>query len=358
MAFDSDFTKRFKITSANTYVPSDQTDIPLAIDLSTIGSGHAFWSDVLSSGADIRVVESDETTEVPVEVDKLDTTAKTGQIYFKSDITAASDTDYYVYYGNSGASAPGVSTTYGQYNVWDSNYGAVYHLGDATAEDVVDSTGNQLNEGSGSSSATSVNALFGKGFDFNGSTNTIVFESGVSTYVCPTAELQFELWFNADTKGSDVLWSTRLDSTNKGWGLWFWNGYLRPSIGIGSSGNTWTNVTYPMSSISTSTWYKVVVKYDGSTVKMFVDDDEKDSYSTSGSITYSGSQMLFGNRAGGDDFDGTLDEMWVSIVDRSNDWNTVIYNWQVDNSAFWTVGAGEANPGAGGATFIPKMQII
>tara|TARA_R110002126_G_scaffold109583_2_gene246514 strand:- start:1336 stop:2409 length:1074 start_codon:yes stop_codon:yes gene_type:complete len=357
MAFDSDFTKRFKITSDNTLVPSDQTDIPLALDLSTIGSGHDFWTDVLTSGADIRVVEDDETTEVPVEVDKLDTTAKTGQIYFKSDITAASDTDYYVYYGYASASAPGVSTTYGQYNVWDSTYGAVYHLGDSSAENVVDSTGNQLNEGSGSSSATSVTALFGKGFDFNGSSNIITFETGVDTYVSPTAQLQFELWFNSDTQSNDVLLETRLDSTNKGYGLWFWNGQLRPSCGVGSSGNPWTNVTYPMTSINNGTWYKVVVTYNASAVEMFVDDVSRDSYAITGSIAYTGTQMNFGTRAGGDDFDGTLDEIWISTSARADDWNTVVYNWQVDNGAFWTVGAGEDNPGAGG-TFVPKMQII
>lgn len=357
MAYDSDFTKRFKITSDNTLVPSTQTDIPLALDLSTIGSGHGFWSNVKSDGGDIRVVEDDETTEVPIEVYNLDTTAKTGQIYFKSDINSASDTDYYIYYGNASATKAGEGDTYGQHNVWDSTYGAVYHLGDSTAEDVKDSTGNSLDEGTGSSSATSATGKFGKCFDFNGSTNLITFESGVATYVSPTAELQFELWFNADTIGQDVLMETRLDSTNKGYGLWFWNSNLRPSVGVNSSGNPWTNVTYPLTSINTGTWYKVVVTYDGSTVEMFVDDDSKDSYAITGSIAYSGSQMNFGVRAGGDDFDGKLDEIWISTSARSNDWNTVIYNWQNDNSAFWTVAAEEANPG-GGVTFIPKIQIM
>jgi hypothetical protein len=171
------------------------------------------------------------------------------------------------------------------------------------------------------------------------------------TTLCPTSELQFELWFDADAKGSDVLFSTRLDSTNKGYGLWFWNSYLRPSIGIGSSGNVWTNVTYAMSSINTGQWYKVVVKWDGSITKMFVDDDMKDSYSSSGSIAYSGSQMNIGTRASGDDFDGTLDEFWISDIARSDDWNTVIYNWQNDQSTFWTIGDEEEDDAGGGPCF-------
>jgi hypothetical protein len=353
---NASWTYRLKLTSDNTKVPSNQTDIPLAIDLSEIGGAHGFWGNVKSAGADIRITESDGETEVPIEVYNVDTGAETGIVYFKADITGASDTDYYLYYGNSGASAYGEGDTYGQHNVWDSNYLGVYHLGDSTAEDVKDSTSNSVDEGAGSSSATSVAAKVGDGFDFNGSSNNITFESGVTT-LCPSGALQFELWFNADAKGSDVLFSTRLDSTNKGYGLWFWNSNLRPSIGIGGSGNVWTNVTYPMSSISTNTWYKVVVKWDGSTTKMFVDDDEKDSYSSSGTISYSGSQMNIGTRASGDDFDGTLDEFWISDTARSDNWNTVIYNWQNDQSAFWTIGAEETDTG-GGATFIPKVQII
>jgi len=356
MAYDSDFEKRFKATADSGLVPSNQTDIPLGIDLSKLDSGHDFWTN--GSAASIRVVESDETTEVPIEPYNINIGAKTGIIYFKADINASTDSEYYVYYKNAGASAHGEGDTYGQHNVWDSSYLGVYHLGDSTAESVKDSTSNSVDEGAGSSSATSVTGLVGKAFDFNGSSNNISFESGVTT-LCPTGSLQFELWFNADNKGSDVLFSTRLDSTNKGYGLWFWSGQLRPSIGIGGSGNTWTNVTYPMSSISTNTWYKVVVNWDGSITRMFVDDDQKDTYSSSGSISYSGSQMNIGTRASGDDFDGTLDEFWISDSERSNDWNTVIYEWQKDNAAFWTFGAGEDNPGAGGGdTFTPKMQII
>jgi len=355
--FDSNWTYRLKLTVDNTKVPGDLTDFPIAFNLDDIGTGHGFWSNVKSDGGDIRVTKSDGTTRVACEMYTIDTTAKTGEIYFTTDgtLSSSSNTDFYIYYGNGSGTKPSDSDTYGTYNVWDSNFVGVYHLGDSTAESVVSSTSQQVNEGTASSSATSTTGVLGDGFDFNGSTDNIIFDTDVDTYLCPTSALSFEVWFNADTKGQDVLLYCRGDSTSKGYGLWFWNSYLRPSIGI--NGNPWTNLTYAMSNINTGTWYHAAATWDGSNAKLYVDGDEKDTYAITGSISYFGTQMSFGTRNSGDDFDGTLDEIRISNAARSANWLLTTYNNISSSSTFYTIGTEETDSG-GAPVYIPKVMVV
>jgi hypothetical protein len=352
--FDPNWIYRTKITIDSTKVDASLTDFPIFFDLADIGTGHGFWSNVKSDGADIRITKSDGTSEVAREVTGIDTGAETGEVHFSADgtLSSSSDTDYYVYYGNAIASDHAASATYGMYNVWDSNYKGIYHLSEATAEEVASGTSHQVNEGSPASSATSVTGKVGKGFDFNNSTNTIVFEAGVSTHLSPTTALQFELWFNADTIGSDVLLYCRGNSTTVGYGFWFWNSNLRAQIG--STG--WTNLTYALSSLSVNTWYHIVGNWNGTTYKLYLDGTEVNTGAYAGSQTYSGAQMTIGTRASGDDFDGTIDELRISDIARSADWISTQYNNQSSPSTFYTIGA-EEQDGAG-SSFTPKTMFF
>ena len=354
--YDGDWTYRAKITSQNGKVTGTQSNFPVYVSLAEFGTGHGIWSNVDSAGADIRITQSDGETLVPREIVAIDTTAKTGEVHFEANsLSSSSDTDFYVYYGNGSATEPSASDANGKYNVWDANFMGVYHLEEA-AESVVSSTSQQVNEYDPSAStATSVTGILdgGKALDFNGSTNTIIFQTGVDTYLSPTSALQFELWFNADAKGSDVLLYCRGDSTTKGYGFWFWNSNLRAQIG--SSG--WSNLTYALSSISLNTDYHIVGNWDGSTYRLYVNGSQVDSGAYSGSQTYSSSQMTIGTRASGDDFDGHIDELRIHDTARSASWIATQYNNQSDPATFWVIGAEEEDTPAG-ATFIPKMQII
>jgi len=354
MAFSTSWEKYFEIDSDSSRVPSDQTGVHSILDLSILGSGHGFWTNIESDAASLRFTDENDD-EVAFHIRNFDKTGKKGQIWFLGDYTGATDTKFRSYYKNSGASAYSETDTYGQHAVYDSNFKGFWPFDEATAEDVKDMTGNSVDEGAGSSSATTATGKVGKCFDFNGSSNNITFESGVDTNLSPTGDMQIEIWFYAHAKGSDVLWSTRLDSTNKGWGIWFWNSNLRISNGVASSGDVWSNLAYPLASISLNTWYKVVYNRNGNTHKLYVNDVEVDSYSKSGSTAYSGSQMNVGTRASGDDFDGLLDLLKVHDTYRAVDWNTIVYEMESDNAGFWTVGAEQDNVAA--ASGVRKQNI-
>src|SRR3990167_5201660 len=123
---------RVKITVQNGKVDADVTDFPVYVNINNLPAG--FHTNVNQTDArDIRVTKSDGTTELPREVVFYTAASDTGELHFKADSVAnATDTDFYIYYGNAGASDYAISDTYGANNVWDSNHKMVLHLKDAT----------------------------------------------------------------------------------------------------------------------------------------------------------------------------------------------------------------------------------
>ena len=108
-----------QITVDYTKVPNtDQANFPVYVNLANLSSG--FFSHVNANGSDIRVTTSDGTTEVPREVVAIATGSSTGEVWFKAGtLSTLTNTDFYLYYGNSGAAEPAANATYGSQNVWD-----------------------------------------------------------------------------------------------------------------------------------------------------------------------------------------------------------------------------------------------
>ena len=138
--YDTNWSNRFKVTSDNTKVAAAIKG--LAIDLSLAPT--EFWSNVKSDGGDIRVTQSDGTTEVARDVISIDTTGEKGLLRIDSGaISTSADTDYYVYYGNASADEPATGSTYGQYNAYDSQI-----------DMALESLGNTFNDRTGQRSIT------------------------------------------------------------------------------------------------------------------------------------------------------------------------------------------------------------
>jgi hypothetical protein len=137
---------RLKLTSDKTLINQSYTDVPIWTTLERIPSGHDFWTHVKSDGGDLIVTKSDGSTRLYLEVDWIDTSNKRGSIHFKGDLSVLANTEFYLYYGNSGASQPAVDATYGRNGVWDANDElAVWHMSESsngTTDEFVDSTGN------------------------------------------------------------------------------------------------------------------------------------------------------------------------------------------------------------------------
>lgn len=94
-----------------------------------------FHDNAKAAAADVRITQSDGTTEVARYIVAHDATARTGCIIANvlSSVSISTNTDYYVYYGNSGASDYATTDTYGR-NAAFGDYAGAYMPGMTTAD--------------------------------------------------------------------------------------------------------------------------------------------------------------------------------------------------------------------------------
>lgn len=123
---------RIAITIQHSKVAASLTGYPIYVDMSGLPAD--FFAQVNTDGSNIRMYTSDGVTEVPFELCYIDTTLKTGALYFKGDISSVTDTVFYIDYGDPTRAAYAANATYGKYNVW-SSYSDVYHLKGSSAND-------------------------------------------------------------------------------------------------------------------------------------------------------------------------------------------------------------------------------
>ncbi len=124
---DSSWQFRQQITVPATRIDEALIDFPVYLDLADMGAG--FWQSVQSLGGDIRITGSDGMQELSHELVNIDPIANTGQLHFKAgDLSASSDSAFYIYYGNSAVSARGIDEAFGARSVWANGFVGVYHL--------------------------------------------------------------------------------------------------------------------------------------------------------------------------------------------------------------------------------------
>jgi len=124
--YDSNWLYRKKITINASQVPANASDFPIlatTTDANLAGKAR-------SDGYDIIFTAADGTT--PLDYEREYYNGATGQlaVWIETDLSSTTDTELYMYYGNSGANIDPATTT----GVWDSSYRGVWHL----EENVVD----------------------------------------------------------------------------------------------------------------------------------------------------------------------------------------------------------------------------
>lgn len=106
---------------------ADLVDFVVRVDLADLGSD--FWDNVTPGGENIRIFGVEDDTQRPVDVIHVDRTGQTGEVFFKTSISADFDNEFVV--RTTLAVAPeGVDAPYGRHAVW-SGYEAVFMFTDA-----------------------------------------------------------------------------------------------------------------------------------------------------------------------------------------------------------------------------------
>lgn len=365
---DWDYKVKVEVNPNKVGTTTAVTSFPVYVDLA--GMPTSFWSNASNTGADIRVVESDDTTETAFELVSFATTTKSGELHFMADALATTSTStFYIYYGNATATAYAVTDTYGRNNVW-TQYNAIYHLNESSGTRTNSTGGTNLSV-AGSISGTT--GKIGTGSDANtGGTNYLYGEDG-STFDI-TANLMMSAWVQIQTQPAlnteRFLIGKDTGGANQRSYLMNYNdsaGTKQLRQGVTKSGTYSTNAVYSQitNSMATSTWYKLRTTFATSStnttkITYYVDGDNKGNGSmlvntgTPNSIFNSKTRFYVGRYGSStaEAIDAVFDEIRLSTNLFSQAFEWTEYNNQSSTSTFFYIGPEETNatssPSTGG----------
>jgi len=330
-----------KVTIDHTKIPTDLTDFVVYINLADLPAD--FWNTVANGGGDIRVYKSDGTTELAREVKSCDTSTDTGDLYLKFTGTLSSTVDTLIQIHADGSSGDyAVTDTYGRNAVW-SNYKAVYHLAD-----VNDATVN-ANTLTNNNTVPFTADLVGKGADYGSSNTNKSLTRNSNQGFATTGHKVFSTVIRLNTEIASGAYSILQYSKDGGIGSG-----LRINVNYEYNGGTrrlymflydrYDNApigTYNIT-LGTADKYHIAMKYNGTTMKLFVNGVERISFSVSQTYRDAGgygnwfSIGVDKNTAYTSNYSSLdQDETRMAEADISADWITAEYNNLVDTSNFY-----------------------
>lgn len=341
MAWLSGWDKRVKFTIDQNDIDAALVNFPVLVYLSTSsgrnGDDVSFVFDELENDANrkkIAVTTSDGETECYVEIEKWDDGNEEAWLWVKvPGVASDADTDLYLYYdiGHADNTAyVGDPSDAVVHNVWDSNFKFVSHMQDDPDNTAIrDSTVN-ANDGTkkGANEPIEADGQISKGQDFDGndeiSANGIVGDVQTTTVgtieLClkPTGVVGFHHTF-AIADGSEVTairfgqFDDRVQAAARINGTWKWR------------------ILTPTASLSAGTLARIALVHDGTAPKIYVNgvnqalswDVETDKtvwFNDDPDFDRADIGVIYWNGAFAEYFDGVIDEVRVSVTDRSAAW--------------------------------------
>ncbi|HVV39417.1 MAG TPA: DUF2341 domain-containing protein, partial [Candidatus Paceibacterota bacterium] len=310
-----------------------QTNFPVYVNLADLPA--TVWSTMRSDCGDIRITSSDGSTEVPREIVSCNNGSKTGELWFKApSVSSGANTDFYIYYGNSGASDYATNATYGAQNVWTNGYVGVYHLKDGTTLSGNDSTGN-ANTGSITGATAGTGQVDGAA-NLSGTSQYITIGNGSSLQI--TGDMTIQAWINPTDNANynGIVGKTNANVPGP------YDFYLVQTTGVPrffrGNGTVSTNVD-GTTAVSSGVWSFIAVTMSGTSVTHYLNANTNGSGTLSTTIADSGTSARIGSRADSATmFKGSMDEVRISNTARSASWIQTEYNNQSSPSTFYYIG--------------------
>jgi len=336
--YDADWERRIKITVDDTLVNENLTDFPVYVDLDDLPDG--FFVSVQNDGDDIRITESDGLTELPYELVSIDTSARTGELHFKADVSSTTDSEFYIYYANASASGYADSATFGSENVWTNGYDLRYALDDNPTgsspqfKDSTDNDNNAVTRGtSGMTAGDVVTGQIGQAINLDGDDGA--FFQSILTY---TGQFSISMWWRTENlPDSDGFAIASADvGANEKIGPWNSPSAGRAFLRVRPGGSSDTTVTHP----ADASWTHVTVTRNASDkVDVHFNGTRSRLY---GDVAQSGASNW--HNFGGDPaqgFEGDLDELRFASVSRTSGWVLAEYYNQGNPTGFYDVSSEE-----------------
>lgn len=349
--YSTSWEGRVRISIPAARLDADLTDFPVYVDLGRFDSD--FFARVAADGRDIRVTEGDGVTELPFELVGINTSAETGELYFKTNLSDSAANDFYIYFDNSDAVAYARDAVYGSENVWTNGFEAVYHFEESAAgtgnpDIYLDSTANQYH-GDDEVAATGKTGLFGAGQEFGlNSTDRIVLPHQAMDGL---TDVSVSWWHNA-TNNQDM---TILSGANAAQANEFWTRLDNSTtLILYSQGGGETFTLDNPTTYNNGTWQHFLTTSEDAIDEMNLyrngvpDNENPDPQPISalnidpgGLIIGQDQDIVGGNFSTAENFEGFLDELRIASVIRSGDWAAAEYANMADQENFVTVFASE-----------------
>lgn len=333
----SGWNYREKLTVDYTKIDTTLTDLQIVVFLN---SGNFDFSKAKSDGTDIRFTSSDGDTLLPFERILHNSVSEIAFYQVKvSSISSTVDTDFYIYYGNSGAS-DGQDTS----NTWTSEFISVWHLdesGNGTIGEYLDSTDNSHNgQGGGGDSGrvpSQIDSVVYKGQDFDQAQRDVITVPSHADFTLGTNDflLSTNVKFESFPENYPQMISKDSDDPNHGFQFAYDNSSNNLYFGYSTDG---TYATYTALSVawtaSTATQYNLAVRRDGTNLYFYVNGVQQGSAQSIGSASiYSGgtSRLMFSSydtvTYTNGDLNGIQDEiLFIKGDSKSASWVKANYN--------------------------------
>jgi hypothetical protein len=330
------------MTIDHTKVPSTQSNFTVLVSvtdpaLKTVANGGHVAN---ANGYDIGFyADSGGSTKLKWEVEKYNGTTGNLIAWVKiPSVSSTTDTPFYLFYGD-----PSIVTNQSDpVNTWDSNYKAVYHLGNGATFSGTDSTAqnNSTNNGLTAAAGQFVGgATVGSG---NYALNSNVVNTAVATvsaWVKANVAVGRLIGFAEGNNGFIADKNIFLTSTHKAAAY----GY-----------DTGPKTVFGATTITTGAWHYIVGVFNGTNVTVYIDGSSDGSTACGNTFAgYSNPDLLLGGIDRGSSGDagsstylnGIIDEPRFSSVARSAAWIAAEYNNQNSPGTFITMGS-ESCPSA------------
>lgn len=333
--------KAVTLHAARIEVPANDTaltNFPVMISL----DDPDLTAGLLQDASDLAVTGADATTVLDREVESYAAGSLVAWVRVPS-LSATVDTTLYLYYGNASPPVPVPGAT------WDASFLAVYHLqqdpGPGGTGDIRDATANHHDGTAGQAMASnqSVEGQIGRAIHLAGTSDYI----GVPVLDLGNA-FTISMWIDMDgDSGIHSLLSNSSDGSNTD-GFRFFvnsNGSTDHTVHVETGdGGTSNSVITPANAIAVGTWTHVaaIVDRTGGRAEILVNGQPAATSDTSILTTFKTSNDLeLGRMKTNNPFPGTLDEIELASIDRSDEWIRTAYHDQGDPSTFYTVGTEE-----------------
>jgi hypothetical protein len=298
----------------------DETNFPVLISLSGL-------SNINANGSDIRFTASDGVTLLPREIESYAGGTLAAWVKIPT-VSHTASTSIYMYYGNTAATEPAATSTYGSQNVWTNGYAGVWHMNDSNGMlNLNDSTANGNNARNNGGVATTTGPIDGAAAFIN-QIGSALMNTSLDAQPSAIPQTTWSAWvyFTSNSGTASIMsddvggYGRDIESTRNGDGKYH----------IFYGANNWAPTSAPLDQ-----WQFISLAYASNNV-YFYRNGVQYTLGIAPTCPPSNTDFNFGGGATGV-MNGLITEVHVSSVVRSAGWNSTEYQNQSSPSTFYTV---------------------